>query len=127
MTITTIVLNDTMIGSIISPGPDQFVTRLTMTKAQWPAWQQECWLPLPPPHGLWASGRFVLRDRAGSGVRMVSVCTQHGGVFQGGNTLMTAGQSFQFNGDLTLECLARGQEWEIDFSDVPVTRADQAA
>lgn len=124
MAITTVTITDALIGTIVSPGPDQFITRLVMTQSQWPTWQQEHHLALPYPHGRWTGGRFVLRDLGGAGQRVFNFATQHG-VFVGSRILMNDA-SIGFRGDLLLECLPRGQEWEVDFSDVPVS-VQQAA
>jgi hypothetical protein len=114
-----------LVGQVISPFPDGFIAKLVMIKSQWPAWQQENFLVAPYPHGQWKSGRFVLRDLGGAGRRLLNFASQHG-VLTGGQTLLASGQSFGFRGDLVLECCPLGQEWEIDFSDVPV-RSQQAA
>ena len=119
MAATKITLNDTLVGQIVSPFPDGFITRMVLMQSQTPAWQPECWIDLPYPHGTWRSGRFILRDLSGAGKRLINVSTQVG-CFSGGHVLMAAGQAFQFRGDLILECLPRNQVWEIEFSDVPV-------
>ena len=120
MTTTTVILNNSMVGTIVSPGPDQFVTKLTMTKSQWPPFQVESHLPFPLPFGKWTSGRFVLRDGGGAGRRLINISTQTGALTSG-DVLMAAGQAFAFRGDLVLECCSRGQVWEVDFSDTAVT------
>lgn len=126
MATTTVILDATMVGTVISPGPDQFVVKMVMTQSQWPPYQVESHLPFPLPFGTWRSGRFVLRDLSGAGMRVINISTQFGAFANGGgHALMTNGQTFQFRGDLILECLPTGQVWEIDFSDVPV--AQQAA
>jgi len=121
MAITTVVVNDALVGTIIGP-PDGYITRIVMTKGQEPAWQQENFIATPFPDGRWLNGRFVLRDQGGAGRRVISFATQYGVLFAD-RTLMTSGQSFRFSGGLLLECLPVGQEWEVDFSDVPVVRA----
>ena len=70
MATTTIILNDTLVGTVISPFPDGFVARLMLTQSQQPAWQQEHRLALPYPRGRWTSGRFVLTDQGGAGQRV---------------------------------------------------------
>lgn len=119
MAVTSIILTDALVGTIVSPGPDQFVTRLEKTRSQWPPYQVENWFSFPLPYGTWRAGRFALRDRGGAGARLINVSSQVG-CLTGANALMTNGQSFQFRGDLVLECLPAGEEWQIDFSDVPV-------
>jgi hypothetical protein len=125
MATTKITLNDTLVGQVVSPFPDGFVVRLMMTQSQWPARQQEHHLAFPYPRGRWTSGRFVLTDLGGAGQRVFNFASQHG-VLTGGHVLLTGGQSFQYRGDLLLECLPTGQEWELSISDVPVVRAEAA-
>jgi hypothetical protein len=120
--ITTVIIDATMVGQVISPRPDQFITRMVMTESQQPPLQVENWVDLPPPHGRWTSGRVVLTDLGGAGRRLLNFATQYG-VFFGSTVLMTGGQNFRFRGDLVLECLPQNQVWEIDFSDVPVAKA----
>ena len=122
--VTTITLTDSMVGTVISPAADGFITKMTMTQAQWPAWQQENHFAFPLPRGRWTSGRLVLTDLGGVGRRVFNFATQHG-VFFGSRVLMNGG-SIGFRGDLFLEAIPKGQEWEVDFSDVPV-RSQQAA
>jgi hypothetical protein len=119
MAITKATITDTMIGTVVSPFPDGWVTRMAMTQAQSPAWQTENHFAFPLPFGTWRSGRFVLRDLGGAGMRVINVSTQCGAL-TGGYAILTNGQSFRYRGDLLLECLPQNQEWEIDFSDVPV-------
>lgn len=116
MTTTTITLDDTMSGTVISPFADGFLTRLEMTKSQSPAWQQECFLPYP--FNRWSGGRFCLRDARGV---VFNFATQSGALFA--SRVMLNGASYAYVGDLYLECAIRGQEWELDCSDVPVVRA----
>jgi hypothetical protein len=120
MAITTVTLTDALIGTIVSPGPDQFITRLEKTRTQWPPVQVENWVALPYPDGVWKTGRLVLRQ--GDGRRIMSF---HNQTAFGAVLLATP---TRFLGDLTLECLPAGEEWRIDFSDTPVTaRSQQAA
>lgn len=119
MTTTTVTIDATMIGTIISPGPDQFVTRLMLTRPQQPAWQQEHHFPLPYPRGRWTSGRFVLTDLGGSGQRVFNFSTQTGALVAG-HVVMSGGQAFQYRGDLLLECCPASQAWEIQISDIPI-------
>jgi hypothetical protein len=74
MAITTITLTDALIGTIVSPGPDQFITRLEKTRTQWPPVQVENWFAFPYPYGVWKAGRFVLRQ--GDGRRIYSFQNQ---------------------------------------------------
>lgn len=122
MAITTIQITDALIGTVVSPFPDGFVTKMTMTKSQQPAYQIEHHFALPLPYGTWRAGRFVLRDQGGAGRRVINVSTQHGALVSG-HTLMTDGQAFAYSGDLVLEALPKGQEWELSISDVPVAVA----
>jgi hypothetical protein len=117
MATTPITLTGALVGTIISPGPDQYITRLEKTKSQWPAYQVEEWIVPPYPHGLWKAGRFVLRQ--GNGQRIISFASQSNSVFLRTPT--------RFLGDLTLECLPRGEEWRLDISDTPVTARSQWA
>ena len=110
--ITTIQITDANAGTVISLFPDGFITKMTMTKSQQPAYQIEHHLPLPYPAGRWTGGRFVLRDRGGAGRRLINVSTQHGALTSG-PILMAAGQQFAYSGDLILEAIPKGQEWEI--------------
>jgi hypothetical protein len=121
--ITEVLINDTMSGTIISPAPDQFITRLEMTRSQVPAWQQEHYLGYP--FNLWTAGRFVLKDARGV---LFNFATQPGGIFIGATVLLNSGSgvSIAYQGDLFLECALRGQEWRMDISDVPVTRSQAA-
>jgi hypothetical protein len=119
MAITRATINDTMIGTVISPFPDGFIAKMTMLKSQSPAWQKEHHLAFPYPRGRWTSGRVVLTELGGAGQRVLNFASQYGAL-TGGHVLLTNGQSFRFRGDLLLECLPRNQVWEIDFSDVPV-------
>jgi hypothetical protein len=114
----TITLTDALIGTVISPGPDQFITRLEKTRNQWPAFQVENWDVLPYPHGTWRAGRFLLRE--GNGRRLYNFASQSNG------EVILLGASIRFTGDLTLECLPAGEEWRIDFSDVPTARLQAA-
>ena len=125
MAITNITLDATKIGQVISPAPDGFVVKLMMTKSQTPAWQQEHHLAFPYPRGRWTSGRLVLTDLGGAGQRVFNFSTQSGAL-TGGHVVMSGGQSFQYRGDLLLECCPLGQVWELSLSDVPV-RSQQAA
>jgi hypothetical protein len=118
MATTTVTLNDTMIGMIVSPGPDQFVTRLEKTRTQWPPVQNESWFVPPYPHGVWTAGRFVLRQGDGRRIYSFNSQTQAGVLIR---------SSIRFVGDLTLECLALGEEWRIDFSDTPISAQSQWA
>jgi hypothetical protein len=113
MAIISITLNDALVGTIVSPAADGYITHLEKTRTQQPPHQIEDWVVPPYPHGLWKTGRFVLRQ--GDGRRIYSFNSQqHAGV-------LLIGASIRFLGDLTLECLAAGEEWRIDFSDTPVT------
>lgn len=125
MAITEITLTDAMVGTIVSPGPDQFIVKLVLVRAQQPAFQVECWSDLPYPFGTWRSGRFILRDRGGVGHRLINLSTQTGALVAG-HVLMASGQQFAYSGDLILECIPRGQEWTLEISDVPVS-VQQAA
>lgn len=117
MATTTITLTGANVGTVVSPFPDGFVVKMVLTKSQSPAWQQENHFAFPYPHGQWRTGRFVIRD--GAGHRLVNLSTQTGALTSG-HALMTAGQQFAYSGDLVLEALPKGQEWEISLSDVPV-------
>jgi hypothetical protein len=113
MAITTITLTDALVGTIVSPAADGYITHLEKTKTQWPPHQIEGWVVLPYPDGVWKTGRFVLRQ--GDGRRIMSFQNQSafGGVLLATPT--------RFLGDLTLECLPAGEEWRIDFSDTPIS------
>ena len=119
MATTTITLDATKIGQIISPAPDGYVTRMMMTRSQTPAWQVENWVDFPPPHGTWTSGRLVLTDQGGSGQRVFNFSTQTGALVAG-HVVMSGGQAFQYRGDLLLECCPASQAWEIQISDIPI-------
>jgi hypothetical protein len=114
MATISIQLTGALVGTIISPGPNQWITRLEKTRVQTPAYQNESWIALPYPDGHWRAGRFVLRQ--GNGQRIISFASQS----TSGVLLVTP---TRFLGDLLLECLPAGEEWRIDFSDTPVTRA----
>jgi hypothetical protein len=114
MAITTITLTDRLVGTIVSPAADGYITHLEKTRTQWPPVQVENWVALPYPHGVWKTGRFVLRQ--GDGRRIYSF--QNQSAFDG----VLLATPTRFLGDLALECLPLGEEWRIDFSDTP-TRA----
>ena len=116
MATISITLNDTMVGTIVSPAPDQYITYLK--KTHWTPYQAdiENWFVPPYPHGIWRSGRFVLRQ--GDGRRIFSFGKETSGVL-----LVTP---TRFLGNLVLECLPAGEEWRIDFSDTPASRAQAA-
>jgi hypothetical protein len=118
MTTTTITLDDTKLGAIVSPVVDGYIVRLEKTQNQWPPYQLESWFEWPSPHGVWR-GRFVLRDAARRIISFNSQTTS--GVF-------LVGASIRYLGNLTLESLARGEAWRLDISDVPtVARSRWAA
>jgi hypothetical protein len=119
MAITSITLDATMVGTIISPAPDGYVTRLMLTRSQQPPYQTENWIDLPYPRGRWTSGRFVLTDQGGSGQRVFNFSTQTGALVAG-HVVMSGGQAFQYRGDLLLECCPASQAWEIQISDIPI-------
>lgn len=112
MATTTITLTGALVGTMVSPAADQWITRLEKTKSQWPAYQVESWVVPPYPHGVWRAGRFVLRQ--GDGQRIISFQSQS----TSGVLLVTP---TRFLGDLMLECLPAGEEWRIDFSDTPIS------
>jgi hypothetical protein len=118
MATTTITLTDALIGTIVSPGPDQFITRLEKTQNQWPPFQIEDWAVTPYPYGTWRAGRFVLRE--GNGRRLFNFNQNNAPVI-----LLSA--SIRFVGDLLLECLPLGEVWRLDISDVPTAARSLAA
>jgi hypothetical protein len=63
MATISIQLNDTMVGTIISPAADGYITYLKKTLSTPYHYQVgiESWFPLPRPHGVWKTGRLVLR------------------------------------------------------------------
>jgi hypothetical protein len=117
--ITTITLDDSKIGTVVSPAPDGYLNRLEKTQGQWPAFQVEDWSDFPYPFGTWRAGRFVLRE--GNGRRLYNFASQINA------PVILVGANIQFRGDLTLECLPRGEIWRLDISDVPTAARSQWA
>ena len=107
--ISEIIIDDGMIGAIVSPAPDQFLTTLQTLTPQNPAQQMENFIAIPYPHGRWSAGRFVLR---GANRALFSFSTLHGGVCGVGDgvaqRILLLGASIAYRGDLVLECLPRG-------------------
>lgn len=118
MATVSITLNDTMVGTIVSPGPDQYIARLEKTSTTPYVLATENWFALPRPHGIWRAGRLVLRQ--GDGQRIISFS----GIHTTDVRLLTP---TRFLGNLVLECLPLGETWRIDFSDTAVSAQSQAA
>jgi hypothetical protein len=116
MAVTSITLTDALVGTIISPAADGYITHLEKTQDQQPPFQVENWNVLPYPHGWWQAGRFVLRDRGGAGRRLYNFASQSV------TEVILRSASIRFHGDLVLECLPAGEQWRLDISDVAVAR-----
>jgi hypothetical protein len=116
--ITEVLINDTMSGTVISPFPNGFLTKLQMKQGQEPAWQQESYLPYP--FNRWTGGRFVLKDATGV---LFNFATQNGALFA--SRILLNG-SYAYRGDLFLECALKGQIWQMSISDTPVIRSQAA-
>jgi hypothetical protein len=100
-----------MVGTIISPAADQYITYLKKISSTPYQIEIEDWFPFPRPHGIWKTGRLVLRQ--GDGRRIISFSGVH-------TTDVYLLAPTRFLGDLMLECLPARDEWRIDFDDTAV-------
>jgi hypothetical protein len=121
MATTTITLDDTKIGTIISPVSDGFITRFELVTSQQPAYQADGWSERPFPHGSFAGGgRLILRESDGLGRRILSFNP----TFEFSPIILNA--SLGYRAGLMLESCPAGAAYRLDISDQPVTQARAA-
>ena len=114
MTIVTVTLDDTKIGTIVG-APDQYITRFELVRSQSPVYQIDGWQVLPYPHGdFGGGGRLILREGDGLGRRILNFNpTYH-------QSPALNGASLRYWGGLMLESCPKGAEYRLDLSDTPV-------
>ena len=122
MTITTITLDASLIGTIVG-APDGFINRFELMTSPWPAYQPDGFQAAPYPHGSFAGGgRLCLRQEDGKGSRILNFNPTYGGP-----TPHMLNTWVRYFGGLLLELCPRGASYRLDISDVPVVRAGWAA
>jgi hypothetical protein len=110
---TTVTLDATLIGTVISPAPDQWIIALEMVSGPSPPGQIESYLPYP--FDRWTGGRFVLNDSAAWPKAVFSFNPTFAGT---SGSEFFHGPALRYRGDLILEACPVGPAWSLTTSDV---------